>query len=261
MLVALLLFTTCETDMEKAQDKYSASNVTPVIIGTSGASLVLQTFTYPYSVTYFRAGSTWNWTATNATVNSVSADKRTAYVLFDQLPANDTALVNVAETTIGGITSTPKVLKVKVNQFCPLTNWISDLVGSWSGTDGQGADYTFDVTSSVTTVVSGTKLLVSGANVDFMANFWGENIVTGGTFLMTVNENGTLDIPQQYFCTTDWDSDYDIKGTGTWDNCGSSPTFKINYDIYYYDSGYWIAAKYKAYLDNIPYLTLDIALD
>jgi hypothetical protein len=261
ILVALSLFTTCETDMEKAQDDYSAGKVTPVIIGTSGSDLVLQTFTYPYSVTYFRAGSTWNWTATNATVDSVSADKRTAYVLFDQLPADDTALVSVKETSIGGITSAPKVLKVKVNQFCPLTNWLNDLVGTWSGYDGQGVDYTDTLTSFVTTSVSSTKLLVSGVGASFMVNFWGENIVTGGTFLMTVNENGTLDIPQQFYCHTDWDSDYDIRGTGTWDNCGPSPTFKINYDIYYYDSGYWIAAHYKAYLDDIPYLTVNIALD
>lgn len=263
ILVALLLLTTCETDMEKAQDDYSAGQVTPAIVSTSGSDLVLQTFTYPYSVTYFRAGSTWAWTATEATVDSVSADKRTAYILFDVLPANDTALISVTETTIGGVTSAPKVLEVKVNQFCPLTNWINDLVGTWSGTDGQGVDYTFDVTSGITTSVSTTKLLVDGVNVDFMATFWAENIVSGGTFLMTVYPNGTLDIPQQWFCKTDYlDSEYEIKGSGTWDNCTATPSFKITYDIYYPAGGYWIAFKYGAsYLDGKKYLECIIEMD
>ncbi len=141
----------------------------------------LQTFTYPFSVTYNRAGSTWTWTAEGATVSSVSDDKKTANVLFTTIPAHDTALIKVTETTSGGIVSPERVIKVKVNPYCPLANGNATLVGTWSGTDGQGVDYTFN-TTSVTSVVNGTKLEVGGANVDFMAEFWGENIVTGGTF-------------------------------------------------------------------------------
>ncbi len=140
----------------------------------------------------------WTWTAEGATVSSVSDDTKTANVLFTTIPAHDTALIKVTETTSGGVVSPERVIKVKVNPYCPLANGIATLVGTWSGTDGQGVDYTFN-TTSVTTVVNGTKLEVGGVNVDFMAEFWGENIVTGGTFLMTVNTNGTVDIPQQYF--------------------------------------------------------------
>jgi hypothetical protein len=261
-LTAVMLFASCgKSYIEENEDAYKATDVVPIVFSASGPTQALQTFAYNFTVGYDRAGSTWTWTATDATVQSVSEDTKTASILFNVLPASDTALVMVSETTSAGVSSADKIMKVKVFPFCPLANGLADLVGSWSGTDGQG-DFTYDVASSITTEVSGTKLKVSGVNVGFMGDFWGENIVSGGSFLMTVNPNGTLDIPQQSFCHTDWDSDYDIQGTGTWDNCGSTPTFKINYDVYYYDGDYWIAAHYGAsYLDGKTYLTVDITLD
>jgi len=75
LLVAVSLLAACEkTPMEKAQDAYDASQVVPVVLSTTGPSLVLQTFSYDYSVDYFRAGSTWSWSAVDATVSSVSQD-------------------------------------------------------------------------------------------------------------------------------------------------------------------------------------------
>lgn len=252
-LVVASLFKACETDIKKAEDAYSASQVFPIVFSTSGPSLVLKTFTYNYMITYDRSGSTWAWTAVDATVQSVSEDTKTATILFDAIPANDTALVMVTETTAGGVKSAQKVLKVRVNPFCPLA--IGGFVGTWSGTDGQG-DYTYS--SSITTTLSGTNILVSGINVGFMGDFWGENIISGGTCLMTVNNDGTEDIAEQYFCDTNYSVGYKIKGSGIWDNCGAKPKLIINYDIYYPDSNYWIAAHYKSYLNNIDHLTLTI---
>lgn len=262
-LAAVLLLASCgKSYIEENQDAYKPTDVIPVVISTSGPTQALQTFSYDFAVSYSRSGSTWAWSVVDATVQTVSEDTKKASVLFNVLPAGDTALVKVTETTIAGVASAEKILKVKVFPFCPLANGLADLAGTWSGTDGQGPDYVYDVTSSVTTTVSGTKLSVAGANVAFMADFWGENIVSGGSFLVTVNPNGTLDIPQQAFCRTDWDSDYEIKGTGTWDNCGSSPTLKINYDIYYKDGPYWLAARYGAnYFGGKTYLTLNIKMD
>jgi hypothetical protein len=254
MLAAIWLLPSCETDMEKAQNAYTASQVIPSVISATGPTLALATKVYTYKITYDRAGSTWAWTAVGATIQSVSTDKKTATVLFTTVPANDTALIKVTETTSGGVTSPEKVFKVRVNPFCALAT--SGFVGTWTGTDGQGADYTYS--STVTATLSGEQILLDGVNVGFMSDFWAENIVTGGTCLITINDDGTVLLSEQYFCDTDYSDGYKIKGTGTWDNCGAKPTLKINYDIWYPDSNYWIAAHYKSYLDGIDHLTLTL---
>lgn len=251
-LIAVLLFSTCgKLPMEKAQDAYDGTQVVPIIIGTSGPSLGLQTFKYMYGVTYSRSGSTWDWTATDATIDSTSPDKRSVRVLFNTLPANDTALIKVTETTSAGVSSAEKVLKVKVKAFCPLA--VSGFVGTWTGTDGQGPDYIYSTT--MTTTLSGTKILVHGINVGWMGDFWGESIITGGTCLMTVNNDGTVTIPEQFFCDTDYSTGYKIKGSGTWDNCGAKPKLIINYDIWWLDKTRWLAVYYKSYFGGKDYLT------
>lgn len=255
VLVAIWSIPSCETDMKKAQDAYTAAKVIPIVIRASGPTLALATKIYTYKVTYDRAGSTWTWSAVGATVQSVSDDKKTATVMFPTVPTNDTALVKVTETTSGGVTSPEKIFKVRVNPFCALA--LSGFVGTWAGTDGQGPDYN-EPTTSVTTTVSGTNLLVAGLNVAWMADFWAENIIAGGTCLMTINDDGTLIVPEQYFCDTDFSAGYKIKGTGTWDNCGAKPTIKLNYDIWYPDSNFWLAAHYKTYFGGKDYLTANL---
>ena len=258
VLTVVWLFSACKSDMDKTLKDYSAEQVVPVVISATGPTLALATKTYTYKITYDRAGSTWAWTAVGATVQSVSDDKKTATVLFTTVPANDTALIKVTETTSGGVTSPEKVFKVRVNPFCALA--LSGFVGTWAGTDGQGPDY-LETTSSVTTTVSGTNLLVDGLNVAWMGDFWGETIIAGGTCLMTINDDGTIIVPEQYFCDTDYSTGYKIKGTGTWDNCGAKPAIKLNYDIWYVDSGYWIAAHYKSYFGGLDYLTATLTLN
>ena len=258
LLVAVSLFTACEeTAMEKAQNAYDASMVVPAVLSTAGPSLVLQTFSYDYSVSYFRAGSTWSWSAVDATVESVTDDTRGAKIKFNTLPANGKAQIKVTETTAGGTTSPEKIIEVTVNPFCPLP--VGDFVGNWTGTDGQ-ADETYPAT--VTATLDGDKIVLDGLNVGFMAGFWGETIVEGGTCLVTINANGTVVVPEQYFCDTDYSPGYKIKGSGTWDNCGAKPTLKIDYDIWYPDSNYWIAARYGAsYLGGKTYLTASLTME
>jgi hypothetical protein len=198
-------------------------------------------------------GSTWNWTATDATVKSVSADTRVATIEFKQYPASGKAKVSVTETTMGGKTSEPVSFDVTVKKYCPLPNGVANLVGSWTGED---AGYE----SIITTVVSGTKLAVTGMSIGMINDWWGEEVIEGGTFMMTWNIDGTVDIPRQYIYTTvykDEPYDYEIKGSGTWDNCGSNPTLLINYDIYYPGDADGIGKVYG----GIPYFTADIELD
>lgn len=155
-------------------------------------------------------------------------------------------------------TGTKLTYKVKRINFCPLANGVASLVGNWSGKD---AGYTSNLIKSI---VKGTKLNVDGVSVGFMNDFWGEDVVKGGTFDMTVNGNGTIDIPRQYIYTTIYKgalSDYEIMGSGKWENCGNKPVLTFTYDIYYPGDAKGLAAQYASYLNNIPFLTCVITLN
>lgn len=140
--------------------------------------------------------------------------------------------------------------------YCPLENGLADLVGTWTGSDAYYG-------TGFTSVVEGTKLKVSGMAEAFMNDWWGEPKVAGGSFLMTVNGNGTIDIPRQYIFTTVYagvDYDYEVIGTGKWENCGATPKLTITYDIYYAGDTDGLAKTYATYLNNIPYLTAVVTL-
>lgn len=258
LVLSALLFSTCEkTPMEKAQDAYDASMVVPAVLKVTGPSVALQTKKYNFGVDYYRAGSTWSWTAEDATVESVSSDTRTATVLFDVLPAGGKAYVNVTETTVGGTTSPARAIEVTVNPFCPLEGGMTDLIGTWSGEDAY-------YTSIISTEVDAGVLKGTGFGVGFIEDFWGEAVIESGKVTITVNDDGTITIPRQYLLTSVYEGenyDYEILGSGTWDNCGTTPAFVIKYDIYYTGASKGLAATYASYLDNIPYLTADISLD
>jgi hypothetical protein len=258
--VAILLFTTCgKTYMEKAQDKYSPASVVPKILSTSGPISVLRSFAFDYKVTYSRAGSKWSWTATDATVQSVSTDTKTATVLFSTLPASGKATISVTETTAGGVVSAPKVITVNVAQFCPLA--ISGFVGSWGGTDGFGTGTHLRASQVVVSTPTATGVSVTGLNFGWITVKWGETITAGGTVFMKINPNGTSEIADQYCFTTDYDGspyEYWIKGTGTWANCGAKPTMVITYIIYYKSDGSILPADYYAGTPNfVATLTLN----
>jgi hypothetical protein len=142
-------------------------------------------------------------------------------------------------------------------EFCPLENGSADLAGSWSVTSdlntGSVANPAWFTEDSLSAVANGAKLDVSGLSVSFLNNFWGENVVAGGTFTMDIAGNGFVTIPRQYIYSSDWGDDYEIEGSGTWTNCGGKPTLTFTYDIYYAGDSAGLAATYKAYL-NGPYL-------
>ncbi len=257
-LVMMLMVSSCMEDpIKEAQDNYDYNAIIPAVLdGVQGPVIAIQTFTANYTINYYRGGSTWTWSAKDASVKSVSEDTRTATILFNTYPAGDSATVMVTETTLGGVVSPVASKKVRVKKYCPLANGVNSLVGSWDGTDAYYA-------SVVTTAVKGTKLAVTGMNKGFIEDWWGEIITAGGTFDMTVNIDGTLDIPRQYIFTTVYKGvnyDYEIKGSGTWDNCGAKPAFTITYDIYYPGDAKGIAATYASYLNNIAYLSANITM-
>jgi hypothetical protein len=248
LIMTVLVSTTCtKTYIEKSQDGYSAANVVPVILGTSGPTTVLRSFSFNYGVTYDRAGSTWAWSATDATVQSVSSDTKTATILFSTLPASGKAYIKVTETSAGGVVSEQKSIEVTVNQFCPLA--VSAFAGSWPGTDGFGTGPHLRASQVVITNPTASAVKVTGLNFGWITDKWGETITAGGTINMTVNPNGTTVIPDQYCFTTDYDGapyEYWINGTGSWGNCGASPNLTINYVVYYKSDGSKLPADYYA---------------
>jgi hypothetical protein len=241
LATAILMVTCTKSDIEKARDAYGPGNIIPYVQGISGPVSVLQTFRFNYSIPYDRSGSTWAWAGVDCVIDSLSADKKKAWVLFSTKPATDTAKVKVIETTSAGIASPEKILKVKVNPFCPLA--ITGFVGTWSGTDGYTGSQLYAATGVATSSPNTTARTVSIAGLNYMwiTDYWGESITAGGTVTMKINTNGTTEIADQYLFTTDYAGDpyiYWIKGTGLWANCGAKPTMVISYNIYYKSDGY-----------------------
>jgi hypothetical protein len=157
------------------------------------------------------------------------------------------------------------VITLKIQKFCPFV--INDFVGSWPGTDGFTTGSHRRVSQVVISNPTATTVKVTGLNFGWMTAKWGENIIDGGTITMTVNPNGTIDIPDQYCFTTDYvetapgtdtglPSVYWITGTGIFGNCGVKPTLTINYVIYYKSNGFKLpsdqyGASYPTFLANL----------
>lgn len=137
---------------------------------------------------------------------------------------------------------------VEVQKKCPLSG-INDLVGTFTPTaDPNGYENTFTTTADGT-----SSLIVDGLAQDFIVYFWGEAVVSGGSFTMNVDlETGAVTIPRQYIYTTNYSGDlydYEIAGSGTWGNCGSKPTLTLKYDIYYPGDADGLAKTYASYLE------------
>lgn len=204
----------------------------------------------------------------SATSITIPAGQTSGSVSFstiaDKMPVGETLTfmmtLNAGENNSPNPTGTILAYDVKRIEFCPLADGVNSLVGTWAGTDGQG-DYTYP--SQITTEAAGDKLAVSGMSVGFMNGFWGEAVIEGGTFEMTVKGNGEVDIPRQYIYTTEYDGapyDYEVQGSGKWENCGGEPVLLIDYDIYYPGESDGLAKQYNSYLGGVAYLTADIKL-
>lgn len=142
-------------------------------------------------------------------------------------------------------------ITLTIQKKCSLSG-IQDLVGNYSvTTDNDGYE------NNISTTANANDLIVNGLGQDFITYFWSETVTAGGSCTMSVDqETGNLVIPRQYIFTTNYNGtlyDYEIEGTGTWGNCGNSPTLTITYDIYYPGDSDGLAKTYSSYLPG-PYL-------
>lgn len=186
--------------------------------------------------------------STSLTIPAGSVSASTTVTSVSENMPIDVFLDLVLTMDSGGNNSdsgTKLVYSFKKFPFCPLTNGAYDFEGSWSVTS-QYNDYEDPFTAAA---VSTTTLAVSGVGETFIgtSGFWFEDVVSGGTFNMTINGNGTVNIPRQYIYTTIYSGanyDYEIAGSGTWNNCGDKLVLDFKYDIYYPGDSSGLAATY-----------------
>ena len=137
------------------------------------------------------------------------------------------------------------------------------LTGTWNGVDAETA-YTPNEPSQATSAIVNDTLRITGLGFGWMNNFWGEVVDSGGTAYVIVDlENGTLDIPDQYYMTTlyggEIQDDYTIVGTGTFATCGYS-TMKIEYEVTNYETA-WAAWCYANGYMSTPLFVATLTLD
>lgn len=218
---------------------------------------VMPDTTMMYNINFYTTQISGSNRTFDVTVDSLSTSDSTSYTLpaTVTVPAN----TNHGVLTIGlldkNISSsgnklilefakkdglfTGQSIVININEFCPLINNPGDFAGAWSGYDDGYPE-------SVTMTVNGDSLTVSGLSFQMITNWWGETITSGGTFSMKVTDDSKVIIPRQYIYTTLYQgssSTYEIKGSGTWKNCGS-PTLSLTYDIYYTGDAKGIGASY-----------------
>ena len=212
----------------------------------------------------------------SSTTITIPAGATSGSVTFKTVAANMTPGVttklvltmDAGEHNSPSVTGTKLTYSVKRLEFCPLANGAASLVGSFSGTDvgyDWGAEAPVSANINVTASLSGASLKATGGiGQPFIQQFWGEAVIAGGEFLMTIKGDGNIVIPRQYIYTTTYGGspyDYEIAGTGKWENCGAKPKLIINYDIYYPGDEEGLAKSYASYLGGKTYLTATITMN
>ena len=135
-----------------------------------------------------------------------------------------------------------------------------DIVGDWNGTDAETI-YTTGASQVVTEIISTGELQITGLGFEWMEDFWGEEIIDGGSIVLVVNYcDNTVLIPEQYYMTTLYkgdETDYNISGSGTVDFSGAYPTLTIQYDM----DGWGEWTFDNEYGGVGPYFLADLTLD
>jgi hypothetical protein len=215
----MIIITACaETYIEENQNAYTAQDVVPLVLGVDGPTTVYQTETRDYSVTYNRAGSSWEWSVTGAELQGVSSDTRTATVHFPTKPAGDAAYINVTETTSGGVVSPEKVVEVNVASFCQFD--INNFIGAYSCDEAGYGPYDVNFTIHPTM-----------ANTIVNDNFW-DYPAAGAVIYYTLSGDflEEVTVPKQDFEFGDGYMGW-VEGSGTYDGCAYTMT--MVYTVFY----------------------------
>lgn len=237
LVVIAFMFSACEkSPIDKANEDYNYSKIIPVVSAIAGPSTVaahgLSEFPYTYSAPT-RGGSTWAWTVTTLTGTgtaeiTLEENGRIAKINFPQRSVVDTATISVIETTMGGVSSVAKTLKVALNAFCPYL-WV-DYAGNYTGTSGSHSDpVVFTATSDL------NHFKVDGL-ADFVYTSWGESWTSGdGSCIASFSCGDVFTIQNQWIGDSDYPDVYTIDGSGTVDPV--TKTISLVYSVYYASGG------------------------
>ena len=242
LVLALLLFPSCgETYIEENQNAYTAQDVVPIVLGITGPTSVYQTETRDFLPSYSRAGSTWSWSVTGATLKSVSADTRKATLEFATMPAGGKAVLTVSETTSAGVKSPDKVIEITVKSFCAFN--INNFLGAFDCDEAGYGVYPVNFTKHPTL-----------ANTIVNDTFWdwpGPGAVLYYTFSGDFLEKIT--VPKQDFVFGDGYAGW-VEGTGKYDGCAH--TMIVDYTVFYdgdeYDTHHEFSAAKKGSMYPVP---------
>ncbi len=218
-LILFLVVTSCMEDpIKDAQENYNYNEIIPKVLGVTAPAGVVQTQEVTLSVTYFRGGSTWAWTAQGATVKSVSEDTRSAVILFNQAPADLKAKITVVETTFGGKQSEPKTVEVVINPFCAFN--VNVFLGAAVCDEEDYGEY--DVAFTIDP--ANNKRIHND-------NFW-DYPGPGATIYYDLSGdlNQIVTVPKQNFVFGGGETGW-VEGSGTYDTC--TKTMTVNYTVNY----------------------------
>jgi hypothetical protein len=143
-LSLVLIISSCTTPpIEAAQEAYDYNAIVPKVLGLNGPGNTighgLSEFPVEYSASYFRGGSTLEWSASGGTtilevIDDGSFKGRKAKIVFPQVSEATTVTITVTETTMGGVKSEPFALEVDLSPYCPLD--LDEFTGGYTVWDG-----------------------------------------------------------------------------------------------------------------------------
>jgi hypothetical protein len=235
LLSGAFIFNACDDE----ENDYNWNEYTPVFIGTINgpaevAASGLADYPYNYEVSYYRGGSTFEWTVTTElgtgevivnTEDVLEAKGKKASIVFPQRSEEDIATITVVETTANGVSSEPYSIEVQLNPFCPYD--MEPFAGDYTGT---GEPYHAPVVSMETTD-NLNELHVFGLAY-FVPTFWGENWVEGdGSCYIEFSCGDVVTIKPQWIGDTDYPDSYGITGEGTVDV--DNKVIDLVYEVYY----------------------------
>lgn len=105
--------------------------------------------------------------------------------------------------------------------------------------------------NNYTTKMAADTLFIESIGQAFIENFWGETITTSAPIAIELNSNGSATITRQYIYTAAYRghlSDYEIKGSVSWNSFGGKALLDLTFDIYYSDDEDGIAKTSSPYL-------------
>lgn len=234
LLSGAIIFNACDDE-----EDYNWNEYKPVFIGTINgpaevAASGLADYPYQYEVSYYRGGSTFEWTVTTElgtgevivnTEDVLEVVGKKASIVFPQRSEADVATISVVETTENGVSSEPYTMEVQLNAFCPYD--MEPFAGDYTGTAAGAHDpvVTMETTDNL------NELHVFGLAY-FVPNAWGENWVEGdGSCYLEFACGDEVVIKPQWIGDTDYPDTYGIIGEGTVDV--DNKVIDLVYEVYY----------------------------